>query len=60
MEIWCGRPAGAIVAGRGMWYNKAEIFGPREYRGRCLHRSAIRQAADGPMASIGPYMCDVA
>ena len=43
-----------------MWYNKAEIFGPREYRERCLHRSAIRQAAGGPMTSIGPNMCDVA
>ena len=30
-------------------------MGPREYRERCLHRSAIRQAAGGPMLVIGPY-----
>ena len=58
MKFGADGPPGRLW--RGMWYNKAAIFGAAGMRGRCLHRSAIRQAAGGPMTSIGPYMCDVA
>ena len=60
MKFGADGPPGRLWRAGGCGIIRRKFLGPREYRERCLHRSAIRQAAGGPMTSIGPYMGDVA